>query len=364
MKPYQVYLFSEKGKALEFLPTEPVFVFENKRYLNFSNFNCLNLQNNDYLRETAKLNIDARGIAIHDGHFEIFDELKKSMTEIKKIDALLLSPNEISVFVAVFSIFEPKATFFIDYETSPSITTVLQHRNVEYYTHRDLDQLKKLLSAKSERVIIIDGLYEWLGYIGPVNNLIEISKQYECFIIANEINSFGLLGRDGRGFIDLFNLYDGSVNIEIGGFGKFLGGFGYYIGAKRYLINKIEENVEDIIEPLPQFMVAVNLAGLQFLKDERHNKSLYQKLWSKSRYFITRLKQVGFKTDSDTPIIIIRLNNNEEALRLTKRLFDEGIVAEQRKERLRFALSIGHTKEDLDICLDKLANLTQELGIR
>lgn len=362
MKPYQVHLFSDENKIPIFLPSEPSFVYENKRYLNFLVFDCYQLKNNEYLKEVAKMSIESNGIVAADGRIKTHEEIQKVMFEIKKIDSLLLFPDEISALFALFSIFGSKATFFIDYETSPSIIAVLQHRNVEYYDHNELEKLSKFLSAKSEKVLVIDGLYEWLGTIGPVNNLIKLAKDNDCFIIANEINSFGFLGRNGRGFIDLFNLYD-EINIELGSFSRFLGGFGCYISAKKYLMNKIKENAMTILNPLPQFMLSVNLAGLELLKTEKDKKSMFQKLWKNSRYFISRLKQIGFSTLSETPIVIVSFNNNEEAGEFTKRLFFEQVIVAQNKERIRLCLSVEHSKDDLDYCLEKFESTGKEMGI-
>jgi glycine C-acetyltransferase len=270
-------------------------------------------------------------------------------------------PDEIMAVFAALSIFGPKTTFFVDYETSPTILALMQQRNVEYYNHDDLVQLGNLLNAKSERTIIVDGLYEWTGKIAPVNELVNLALQYECFIIGNELNTFGLLGRQGRGFMDLFNLYD-AVNMEIGSYSRFLGGFGCYVGAKRFLINKVRENINTILNPLPQFMLSVNLGALELAANNNGNGA-FTGLWKNSRYFITRLKQIGFTTVSDTPIAVINMNNNEEACEFVKRLFFERIIVGQHQERVRMCLSIEHHKEDLDHCLGVLESIGKELAI-
>ena len=362
MKPYQAHLFSDESKIPDFLPSEPIFVYENKRYLNFLVFDCFHLRNNEYLKNSAKLNIDANGITATEGRMRTFEELRKAMNEIKKVESLLLFPDEVTALFATISIFGPKTTFFVDYETSPSINAVLQYRNIEYYNHKDLDQLDKLMSAKTEKVIVIDGIYEWLGSMGPINDLVKIAKENDCIIVGNEINTFGFLGRHGRGFVDLLNLYD-KMNIEIGSFSKFLGGFGCYVGAKRYLINKIKENTIGIFNPLPQFMLSVNLAGLEIIGTEKGKGDMFQKLWKNSRYLITRLKQIGFSTLSETPIVVVSFKNNEEAGEFIKKLFFEQIIVAQNRERVRLCLSVEHSKEDLDYCLDKFESVGKGLGI-
>ena len=362
MKPFQAHLFTKDSRIPTFIPPQPFFIHNNKRYLNFMNVDCLSLKSDDYLKETARTSIEAFGIIPADGKIKTLDEIQKVMTELKKLDSLLLFPGEVSAIFAILSIFNSKMTFFVDYETSPSIIAVLEHRNVEYYNHSNIEQITKILGAKSEKVIFIDGIYEWVGNISPINELINVAKENECIIVANELNSFGLLGRNGRGFVDLFNIYD-DINIEIGSFHKFLGGFGCYVGAKKYLINKIRDNVYNINDTMPQFMLAVNLAGLEVIKQYGEKKSRYQQLWKSSRYFITRLKQMGFKTRSETPIVVVSFNNNQESQEFMKRLITQQIIAALNKERIRFCLSVEHSKDDLDFCLDRLEQVGQDLGL-
>ncbi len=361
MKPYQVHLFSDNSRIPDYLPSEPVFIYENNRYLNFLTFDCFHLKNNEFLRDTARNSIETKGIVAAEGRVDTIERLQKAMAEYKKIESMIIMPDELMAIFSTLSIFGPKTTFFVDYETSPTILALLQHRNVEYYNHNDLVQLGNLLNAKSERAIVIDGIYEWIGKIAPANELVKLAQQYECFIIGNELNTFGLMGREGRGFIDLFNLYE-AINMEIGSFSRFLGGFGCYIGAKRFLINKVRENINIMLNPLPQFMLSVNISALELAKNKNGNGAFTQ-LWKKSRYFVTRLKQIGFTTNSDTPIVVINLNNNEEANEFVKKSFFERIVVGQNRERIRMCLSIEHHKEDLDYCLETLERIGKELAI-
>lgn len=361
MKPYQINLFTVKEKLPEIILQEPTFVYENKRYINFSLFDCRNLRNNEYLKETLRLNLDSRGITMIEEKDELMIKMKEAMQGFKKLEALAIYPDETTAALALSSIFDPKTVFFVDYETSPSIKAVLGKGNVEYYHHQDIEQLTKLLAVHSEKAIIIDGLYEWLGYSGPINEMVKVAKETGATIIANEMNSFGLLGREGRGFVDLYYLYD-DVNIEIGCFDKFIGGFGAYIGAKKYLINRIIETTNGIYKLMPNYIIALNLAGIELLMSEKNSKAFLQKLWSHSRYFINRLKQLNLRTKSETPIIVVMFNNNDEAEEFATRLLYEGVVVQQQKERVRFTLSIEHSKSDLDYTLNKVETIIKEMG--
>ena len=52
-----------------------------------------------------------------------------------------------------------------------------------------------------------------------------------------------------------------------------------------------------------------------------------------------------------------------EAGEFTKKLFFEQIIVAQKKERIRLCLSIEHSKQDLDYCLDKFESIGKELEI-
>ena len=363
MRPIQVHLFTDDNRIPEHLPDEPVFFYENKRYLNFASFDCFHLRNHDYLKEAAKLAIDQHGLTAGTGSGKAEAALVQAMNAFKKTEDLLLFPDEISAIFYVLSIFGEKATFFVEYETSSAIAAVVPTRSVEFYRRDDPEQLRKLIGARSERVLIVDGIYEWSGAISPMNDLINVAREYGCFVVANEFGSFGFLGRDGRGLIDFFNLYE-DANLEVGSFQRFLGGFGAYVAGKKYLIKKIEENTAGHEAALPEFMNAVNCAGLDFLQDEKANKRMIQGLWSQSRYAITRLRQDGFTTPSDTPIIVVCLGNEDEAHSMARNLFADGLIVGQKRERIRFILSIEHTQEDIDFCLDRLLVNARKLGIK
>ncbi len=111
MKPYQVNLFNDSEQAPPFLPGDAVFVYNNKKYYNFSQFDCLNRCNNDYLVETAKLNIDSN-LSKNSSSAVLLENIKTAMSTFKKLDSIIIFPDEISAVYAAFSIFGSKTTFF------------------------------------------------------------------------------------------------------------------------------------------------------------------------------------------------------------------------------------------------------------
>ncbi len=60
---------------------------------------------------------------------------------------------------------------------------------------------------------------------------------------------------------------------------------------------------------------------------------------------------------SNTPLV------GEDDPDIVAKIFFEQIIVAQNKERIRLCLSIEHSKDDLNYCLDKCESIGKELGI-
>ena len=100
--------------------------------------------------------------------------------------------------------------------------------------------------------------------------------------------------------------------------------------------------------------------------------SLVKQLWSNREYWLKGLKAEGFDTgDTVTPIIPIIAGENEKAVKLSQRLFEEGLFAQsivfptvpRGTARVRTIVTSKHTPEILDKALDIFKKVGKELGI-
>src|SRR5690606_3613815 len=99
------------------------------------------------------------------------------------------------------------------------------------------------------------------------------------------------------------------------------------------------------------------LAALDLLEND---DSLMKQLWDNTRYFRDGLAALGFDvTGSETPIIPVIVGEGDRAMRLSDRLFEEGVFAQgiafptvpRGKARVRTIVTAAHSRADLDQAL-------------
>ncbi len=95
-------------------------------------------------------------------------------------------------------------------------------------------------------------------------------------------------------------------------------------------------------------------------------------LWDITHYALRGFKETGFDTGkSETPIIPLFIRDDIKALLLTKALLADGVFvnpvvspAVPKEDCLiRYSLMATHTKEQVEISIEKITKAAKELGI-
>ena len=99
---------------------------------------------------------------------------------------------------------------------------------------------------------------------------------------------------------------------------------------------------------------------------------IIERLWENTRFFKEGLVRLGFDTGlSESPITPVMAGEGQRAMKLSDRLFEEGVFAQgiafptvaRDKARVRTIVTATHTREDLEFALDKFAKVGRELGM-
>jgi glycine C-acetyltransferase len=99
---------------------------------------------------------------------------------------------------------------------------------------------------------------------------------------------------------------------------------------------------------------------------------LIDRLWENTRYFKAALQRLGLNTGaSESPITPVIAGEGRKAMRLSDRLFQEGVFAQgigfptvpDPKSRVRTIVTAEHTREDLDQALAAFELVGRELGL-
>jgi len=344
-------------------------IINGKEVVNLSSNNYLGFANHPRLRKAAKEAIDKWGFgtgAVRQicGTMPIHLEFEEQLAKYKKTESAL-------VFVA--GIAANRGTIqAIMGEEDVIISDELNHGSIidgvrlvkcerKIYQHGDMKGLGQTLKESQKfrrRLVVTDGVFSMDGDIAPLKEIAELAEKYNAITMVDDAHGDGVLGKDGRGIIDHFNLH-GRIDIDMGTLSKAFGCLGGYIAGtselKDYLIQRARSFIFTTAHP--PAVVAACMEAIRMVQDEpQHLKNL----WKNAKYFKEEVKGLGFDTGrSQTPITPIIVGENKNAIRLSEEAFKEGLFVKpilyplvaKDKARVRTIVTAIHTKEDLDEAL-------------
>src|SRR5690606_18543164 len=86
------------------------------------------------------------------------------------------------------------------------------HATARYFKHNDMNHLVKLLERERENrngaLIIAEGVFSMEGDVAPLDDIVQIAKDYNCRIMVDEAHSFGVIGPNGLGAAEKFGVLD------------------------------------------------------------------------------------------------------------------------------------------------------------
>ncbi|MEO5341300.1 MAG: aminotransferase class I/II-fold pyridoxal phosphate-dependent enzyme [Magnetococcus sp. MYC-9] len=225
------------------------------------------------------------------------------------------------------------------------------------FNHNDLNHLESLLRSHAHRsgprFILSETVFSMEGDCCDVAGLIQLKERYGAFLYLDEAHATGVMGVDGFG---LSAAYPGEVELVMGTFSKGLGGFGAYVACchelKGYLINHCGGFI--YTTALPPAVLGAMDAALELLPTLGGARRCLQEGAERVRGIWRRAHlDTGFST---TQILPVLLRSEQEALLVSRRLEEAGILAVAIRpptvppggSRIRFSLTALHGEPDLD----------------
>ncbi|MGB7593612.1 MAG: aminotransferase class I/II-fold pyridoxal phosphate-dependent enzyme, partial [Terriglobia bacterium] len=208
------------------------------------------------------------------------------------------------------------------------------------------------------------------GDIAPLPQLVELAEKYGCIMMIDDAHASGVLGRNGRGTVDHFNLH-GRVDIQVGTLSKAIGALGGYICSTRDTIEFLYHRGRPFLFSTshPPSVAATCLAAFEVLEEE---PQLIDRLWANTNFFKQGLKKLGFNTGvSETPITPVIVGDAALAHEFSRQLFGAGVFAQslgfptvpEGKARIRTIVTATHTQEELTRALEILESVGKKLKI-
>jgi 8-amino-7-oxononanoate synthase len=361
-------------------PQGPRVLLDGRPVLLLCSNNYLGLADHPRVREAAaeaamRWGVGAGASRLISGNMKLHRRLEERLAAFKGHEAsLLFGSGYLANTGAIAALARNGEVVFSDQLNHASIIDGCRLSRAETfaYRHCDLDHLEWGLRKAQGRgsLIVTDGVFSMDGDVAPIEELVGLSRRYDCRVMVDEAHATGTLGPGGRGSVAAAGL-SGEVDVVIGTLGKALGSYGAYVCASGelvdYLINVARPFIFSTAPPPPT--VAAAIAALELLESNPHR---VERLQANARAMREALVAEGLPTGpSETQIVPVMVGDPEAAVQLSELALERGIFAQgirpptvpEGTSRLRLATMATHRAAELVRAAKVLGDAAREIGL-
>ena len=317
------------------------------------------------------------GARLANGSRSFHVELEEELADFLGKEAChVSSAGYLSCMSAVASYARRGDVIFVDKNSHSSLWSGIQASGATYekFSHNNPEDLRHLLSTEKRevpKIIVIEGVYSMEGHIAKLPEIAALAEEFDAFLVMDDAHGFGVLGENGRGTAEHFDLPDGADAV-CGSFSKSLGGTGGFVAASRDAIEYLRSHSKQTIFSAALSPPANACAGaaLEIVREEPEHR---RRLWENRRRYKAILDELDLDFwDSETPAMPIVLGDKEKVYLFWKALLEKGIftvisvapAVPPGKDLIRTAISARHTEEDLDQIADALVYAKSQSRLR
>ncbi|NPA45803.1 MAG: glycine C-acetyltransferase [Chlorobi bacterium] len=357
---------------------------DGRKVLNFCANNYLGLANDRQVKTAAIETMELRGYGMASVRFicgtqDIHKELEQTIAEFYGTDDAILYAAAFDANGGVFEpLFGPDDAIISDELNHASIIDGVRLTKTARYRFKNNDMADleaKLREADANghrfKIIVTDGVFSMDGIVAQLDKICDLADRYDALVMVDESHATGVLGKTGRGTVELKNVMD-RVDIITGTLGKALGGaMGGYTTGHKEIIEMLRQRSRPY---LFSNSLAPHIVGgaLSVFRRIMKDTSLKEKLERNTEYFKKGMEKLGFDIGrSESPIIPVMIYDAALSQKMADELLDEGIyvigffypVVPKGKARIRVQLSAAHEKEHLDRALAAFEKVGRRHGL-
>src|SRR5215813_6198657 len=360
---------------------KPQTTFDHRSVVNLSSNNYLGLTTHPRLRQraleaTERFGVGTGSVRTIAGTMAIHMELERRLAEFKQTEAVVVFQSGFAANAGTVAAILGKDDVVISDELNHASIIDgcrLSRAAIKVFPHKDVDAARRVLKdlpATQRKLLITDGVFSMDGDLGALPDLCALAEEFGCIMMVDDAHASGVFGKHGRGTIDHFGKI-GRVDVQVGTLSKAIGSLGGYVAGSRALIEFLYHRARPFLFSTshPPAVAAACIAAIDILEQA---PSIIDRLWENTRFFKAGLQSIGFNTGtSESPITPVIVGEGALAMKLSDRLFQEGVFAQgiafptvaRDKARVRTIVTATHTRDELQFALDVFGTVGKELGI-
>lgn len=350
--------------------------------LNFCANNYLGLSNNEELKKVAQESYEKYGYGLSSVRFicgtqTIHKELENKISSFLGTEDTILYSSCFDANGGLFETITTKEDAIISDELNHAsiIDGVRLSKATKYrYKNNDMEDLEAKLkeadaNGAKHKVIVTDGVFSMDGIIANLQGVCDLAEKYNALVVVDDSHATGFVGDTGRGTAEYCGV-QGRVDIITGTFGKALGGAsGGFTSGRKEIIDLLRQRSRPYLfsNTVAPAICATTLKVLEMIENDT---SLRDKVMENAKYFRSEMEKNGFDlAGKDHAIVPVMLYDAVLSQKVAEKMLEKGIyvtgffypVVPKDKARIRTQMSAGHSKEDIDKCVQAFVECKKEL---
>lgn len=234
-----------------------VINLDGKKCLNMASHNYLGLVEDEEIQQAAMKSLRKYGVGSCGprgfyGTVDVHLELEERLAKFMQVEEAVVYSYAFSTIASAIPAYSKRADIiFVDEYVNFAIQKGLDasRSRTVYFKHNDMTDLERLLeeqavedrrnpkkAAKRRRFLVAEAIYMNTGEICPLPQLVELRKRYKLRMFLDESISFGVLGENGRGLIEHFNVDKTEVDLRSAGLEWAAGTIGGFCAGSSFIV--------------------------------------------------------------------------------------------------------------------------------
>lgn len=351
---------------------EEIIMLGSNDYLGLSNHPFVK---SETIKAISKYGIGSGSTAVLSGTFDLHNKLEKELAEFKGTEAaLLFATGFMANYGVITTLLDKNYIIINDEKNHVSIMEGCRavRARTRMFRHNNMESLEKVLRLyrNNKKVIIVEGIYSMDGDIANLPEVISLAKMYNAQVIVDDVHATGILGENGKGSLEYFNLEINSVDIITDSLGKAFGSIGGFVAGSRLVIDHIKHLCRSYIftTSLPPVICATALASLRLIREGEVRKQL----WKNIRILREGLAEMGFNLGkSQAHIIPLIIGDEIKTYEFARLMQKEGVYVSavgrpavpRGMSKLRVTPMATHTADDIDRALEVFKKVGKKMGL-
>jgi len=331
--------------------------------------NYLGLTNHPRVKEAAiaaikKYGVGSGGVRLLSGTYALHEAMECEIARFKGTEAAVAFSTGFMTNAGAIPILTMENSVVInDEKNHASIVDGCKASRAEIrvFVHNNMEKLRGILDhypLQRDKLIIVDGVYSMDGDIANLREIHKLAKKYSARIMVDEAHATGVLGKNGRGTPEHFNVI-GKIDIVMGTLSKALGGLGGFIASRKDVVTYLKHTTREFIfsTSLPPAICAGVIKAIKVIEEEPH---LLRDLWRNIEFMKKGLNGMGYDTgNTQSAVIPIIIRDDVKTYKLAQLLHEADIfvnpivfpAVKKNESRIRINMMALHTLTDLEMAL-------------